>query len=115
MTLLELEYLFGGLNIVEGDCCVVRASAKKFSIQVTELDLVDAGVTRAQSCDLWDIVSGRSGLTALVGQVRHRVQANVAFLVACRQNCVRQVEADRSSRRSLRGTTLCIHERDRSA
>ena len=69
MTLLELEDLFGRFNIVEGDCCVVRASAEKFAIQVTELDLVDAGVTRAQSCNLWDIVSGRSSLAALVGQV----------------------------------------------
>ena len=44
MTLLELEYLFGGLNIVEADCCVVRASAEKLAIQVTELNLVDADV-----------------------------------------------------------------------
>ena len=62
---------------------------------MTERYLIDTGVRRAYLSDFRNVICRWRGLAALVRQICHREQTDIAFYVRCRQDCVRHIKADR--------------------
>ena len=92
MALVELGYLPISFSIIQSHTGIVLCGRQNLSIQVGELDLIDAGIVSAQLRDLRDVVGGGSCFGSLVYQVRDRVETDGAPFIGGCQDGVGKIE-----------------------